>query len=258
MNIVVLLKQTFDTEAKIVLKDGKVDSTEVTQVINPYDEFAIEEALKIKEANGGEGEVVIVSVGGAKTEEAIRTGLAMGCDRAILINDPDAADPDSWAAAEILAKALADVSYDLILSGRIAVDDQQSQVAVRVAEILGIPSVTSILELNIADGKATATREIDGGKEIIEVPLPAVFTAQKGLNEPRYPNMMGIMKAKKKELLTKTFSDIGGSASDLAPKMAVRSASLPAARAAGTILKGEAAETAAELARLLREEAKVI
>jgi electron transfer flavoprotein beta subunit len=256
MNIVVLLKQTFDTEAKVALKGGKVDSAEVTLIINPYDEYALEEALKLKEANGGE--VTIVSTGGEIVEQAIRTGLAMGADKAILVTDPALVEVDEWAAAELIAKALADVEYDIILGGRVAIDDGSSQVAERVAEVLGIPSVTSILKLDVADNAATVTREIDGGQEIIEVPLPALFTAQKGLNEPRLPNMMGIMKAKSKPLEKKDLAAVGTSAADVAAKFSISEVSLPAPRTAGTILKGEAADNAKELARLLREEAKVI
>ncbi|MGI6751826.1 MAG: electron transfer flavoprotein subunit beta/FixA family protein [Anaerovoracaceae bacterium] len=257
MKIVVCLKQTFDTEAKIAIKDGKIDPTGVDLVINPYDEFAIEEALKLKEA-AGEGEVVLVSMGGAQVESSLRTGMAMGADRAVLVNDPALESVDEWVAAEVLAKVIAQEEYNLILAGRIAVDDGSSQVAVRVADILGLPSVSSILKLDIEGDKATVVREIDGGTETIEVSLPAVLTAQKGLNEPRYPSMMGIMKAKKKELKVVTLADLGLNAGDLAAKMGVTEFSLPQPRTAGVKIQGEAADQAKELARLLREEAKVI
>jgi electron transfer flavoprotein beta subunit len=148
MNIVVTLKQTFDTEAKIALKDGKIDAAGVETVINPYDEFAVEEALKLKEKLGGE--VTIVSVGGDETEKSVRTALAMGADTAVIV-DPGTEDADEWVIAEILAKALSEIPYDILLAGRIAVDDGSSQVAVRLAEAINIPSVTSILELNIED-----------------------------------------------------------------------------------------------------------
>jgi electron transfer flavoprotein beta subunit len=256
MNIVVLLKQTFDTEAKIAIKDGKIDSTEVALVINPYDEFAIEEALKLKEAQGGE--ITVATAGGDIAEQALRTALAMGCDKSILIADDALAGADEWSAAEAVAAALKDVEYDIIFAGRIAVDDASGQVAVRVAEALGIPSVSSILAFETDGSTATVTREIDGGSEIIEVALPAMFTAQKGLNEPRLPNMMGIMKAKSKPLDKKDLAAVGKSADDVAAKFVIESVSLPTPREAGTILKGEAGETAAELVRLLHEEAKVI
>jgi electron transfer flavoprotein beta subunit len=258
MNIVVLLKQTFDTEAKITLRDGKVDDTGVTLVINPYDEFAIEEALKLKEAQGEGTEVTVVTAGGDIAEQALRTALAMGCDKSILVSDEALSGADEWAAAEAVAAALKDVAYDIVFAGRIAVDDASGQVAVRVAEALGIPSVSSILSFETDGQTATVTREIDGGAEVIEVPLPVMFTAQKGLNEPRLPNMMGIMKAKSKPLDKKDLAAVGKSAADVAPKFVIESVSLPKQREAGTILKGEASETASELARLLHEEAKVI
>ncbi|MDR1067877.1 MAG: electron transfer flavoprotein subunit beta, partial [Clostridiales Family XIII bacterium] len=150
------------------------------------------------------------------------------------------------------------LEYDFIIGGRIAIDDGSSQVAIRLAEALGIPAVSSILKLDIADGKATAVKEIDGGTETIEVPLPSVLTAQKGLNEPRLPSMKGIMAAKKKEINTLSLADLGTSVSELAAKSKITSYSLPTPRTAGKIVPGEPAEAAAELARLLREEAKVI
>lgn len=257
MNIVVCLKQTFDTEAKIVLDgSGNIDSTGVEQVINPYDEFAIEEALQLKEKFGGE--VTVVSMGPDKSESAIRTALAMGCEKGVLINDPEIVNPDEWATAEVLAKAISQMPYDVILVGRIAVDFGSSQVGVRLADLLEIPSVSSILNLEIDGDKATVTREIDGGTEVLEINIPAVLTAQKGLNIPRYPSMMGIMKAKKKEVKVLSLADLGISASDLEPKMTVQKFSLPKPRTAGTPLTGEPEETAAELAKMLREEAKVI
>jgi electron transfer flavoprotein beta subunit len=257
MNIVVCLKQTFDTEAKIALDSkGKIDGSGVNLVINPYDEYAVEEALKLKEKFGGE--VTLVSMGAERVQEALRTALAMGCDQAVLVNDPAIENPDEWAAAEILAKTVSQIPYDMILTGRIAVDDGSAQVAVRLAEALGIPSVNCILKLDVEEGKAAATREIDGGTELVEVSLPAVFTAQKGLNVPRYPTMMGIMKAKKKEIKLLTLADLGLSTADLTAKTTVTKFSLPSSRKGGQKITGEAADAVKELAKLLREEEKVI
>lgn len=257
MNIVVCIKQTFDTEAKIVLDgSGKIDSNGVNLIINPYDEYAIEEGIKLKEKFGGE--VTVVSMGSSRAAEALRTALAMGADKAVLISDPALDEADEWAAAEALAKAVSSLSYDVILAGRIAIDDGSSQVAVRLAEKLNIPSVSSVLKLDLDGSNAAATREIDGGTEVIALSLPAVFTAQKGLNEPRYPSVAGIMKAKKKELKTLSLADLGLSGSEIAAKMKVEKFSLPAARQAGRKLDGDAAQAARELARLLREEAKVL
>ncbi len=257
MNIVVCLKQTFDTEAKIVLdNNGKIDSNGVNLIINPYDEFAVEEALKLKEKFGGE--VTVVSMGSERVQEALRTALAMGCDKAVRVDYPETETPDEWVAAEVLAKAVSQNPYDIILGGRIAVDDGSGQVAIRLAEALNIPSVNCILKLEIEDNDTVATREIDGGTELTEVSLPAVFTAQKGLNEPRYPTMMGIMKAKKKEIEVLTLEDLGIDIADLPQKINVLKFSLPSPRKGGKKISGEAADAAKELARLLREEAKAI
>jgi len=260
MNIIVCLKQTFDTEAKIVLRaDGKVDATGVNLIINPYDEFAIEEGIKLKEQFGGE--VTVVSFGGDRVQEALRTALAMGADKAIAIQDPLLEGSDEYVAAKVLTKALQDVAYDVILTGRIAIDDGASQVAVRLAEGLGVPSVSSILELKVDGNKAVVTRDIDGGSEIIEVSLPAVFTAQKGLNDPRYPSVAGIMKAKKKEMKILTLVDLGLSAEEVGyagSKMKIDTISMPMPRQAGRQIKGEPSEAVVELVRILAEEAKVI
>ncbi len=254
MNIVVCLKQTFDTEAKIKLTDeGRIDSKGVSLIINPYDEFAVEEALKIKEQEGGE--VTVVSVGGQKAQDALRQALAMGADKAMLV-DPGTDEVDEYAAATVLAKALSGLEYDIILGGWRAIDDGSAQVAGRVAELLGIPVVNTITKLEVADGKATATREIEGGSEVLEVSLPAVLTAQKGLNEPRYPSMKGIMKAKKKPMDKTTATELG--LDSLSAKVQALSFSLPKPREAGKVIDGEAPDAAKELARLLHEEAKIV
>ncbi|MDP4126558.1 MAG: electron transfer flavoprotein subunit beta/FixA family protein [Bacillota bacterium] len=257
MNIVVLIKQTFDTEAKIVLDaNGKIDANGVNLIINPYDEYAIEEGIRLKEKLGGE--VTVVTLGGARAQEAVRTALAMGVDKGVVVSDPAIDTSDDWANVEIIAKAVAQIPFDIILSGRIAIDDGASQTAVRLAEALSVPSVSSVIKLEATGDQLVATREIDGGTELIEVALPAVITAQKGLNEPRYPSVAGIMKAKKKPLKTLTLADLGLSAGDLAPKMVVTKMTLPDPRKAGIRIPGEAADAAKELAKLLHEEAKVL
>ncbi|UCD56070.1 MAG: electron transfer flavoprotein subunit beta/FixA family protein, partial [Candidatus Hydrogenedentota bacterium] len=195
MKIIVLMKQVPDTETKVQVKPGETTiSTEgVTYVINPYDEFAIEEALKIKDAKG-EGEVALVSLGWDKAAEALRTGLAMGADKAVHLNDPAFLGGDACSVAVALSKALKKMEYDLILCGKQAIDYDNHQVGVRVAELLEIPHVAVVTKLELQDGKAAAHREVEGGTEVIETPLPAVITCQKGLNEPRYASLKGIMK----------------------------------------------------------------
>ena len=260
MNILVCVKQTFDTEAKIAINaQGKVEASGVNLIMNPYDEFAVEEGIRLKEKFGGE--VTVLSMGGAKVAEVLRTTLAMGADKAIAIQDPALEGSDEWVTAQVLAQAIRGLSFDIILSGRIAIDDGSSQVSSRLAELLGLPSVTAISHLQINENIATITRDIDGGSEILEVPLPIVVTAQKGLNEPRYPSVAGIMKAKKKELRTLTLQDIGWAAEDAGfkgAKMKTLNVTLPAPRQSGRVIKGEPAQAVAELVKALREEAKVI
>jgi electron transfer flavoprotein beta subunit len=256
MKIVVCMKQTFDTEAKITLDaNGKINKQGVSLIMNPYDEFAVEEALRIKEKAGGE--VTVVSVGGQEAQDAMRQALAMGADKGILI-DPGMDEVDEFTSATILAKAISGLEYDIILGGYRAIDDGSAQVAGRVAEILGLPVVNVITKLEVTEGSATATKEIEGGTQVVEVPLPAVFTAQKGLNEPRYPSMKGIMQAKKKPMQKMSLSDLGLDAGQVAPKVKVMSYFMPKPRAAGRIIEGEPPEAARELVRALREEAKVI
>ncbi|GAB4343499.1 MAG: electron transfer flavoprotein subunit beta/FixA family protein [Candidatus Abyssubacteria bacterium] len=261
MKIIVLMKQVPDTETKIQIKPGEksISTDGVTFVINPYDEFAIEEALRIKEAKGGE--VTLITVGWDKAAEALRTGLAMGADKAVHLNDPAFLNGDAHSIAVALAKAVQKMEYDLILCGKQAIDFDNHQVGVRVAELLGLPHVAVVTKLELQDGKAVAHREIEGGAEIVETPLPAVITAQKGLNEPRYASLKGIMQAKKKPLEAKKPADIGASAEEVGQagaKTTILSMELPPERPAGRVVEGEPEDAAREVVKLLREEAKVI
>ncbi|MCL4439758.1 MAG: electron transfer flavoprotein subunit beta/FixA family protein [Firmicutes bacterium] len=256
MKIIVCMKQTFDTEAKIAVgADGKINKQGVSLIMNPYDEFAVEEGLRIKEKSGGE--VTVVTVAGSEGQDALRQALAMGADKAVLV-DPGLDEIDEYTTATILAKAIAEMEYDILLGGIRAVDDGSAQVAGRVAQILGIPVVNVVTKLELADGKAVATSEIEGGAQTVEVTLPAMFTAQKGLNEPRYPSMKGIMQAKKKPMDKKGLGDLGLDAGQAAPKVKAISYFLPSARAAGKIIPGEPADAARDLVKALREEAKII
>ena len=256
MNIVVCLKQTFDTEALVVLKDGKIDPTGVTLVINPDDEYAVEEGIRLKEKHGGE--VVVVAIGNNRTPEAIRTALAMGADRAALIDDPALAEADDQSNVEALAQYISTLNYDIILTGIANVDTGSVQIAQRLAERLNLPCANMVTKLDIDETKATTLREIDGGKELLELPLPAVIAAQQGLNEPRYPSVPGIMKAKKKELKTFKLPDLGIDASSVGTQIQIEKITLPAARRAGYMIQGEPAEAAGELARILSAEKKVL
>jgi electron transfer flavoprotein beta subunit len=255
MNVHVLLKQTFDTEERIVLRDGRISEEGAKYVINPYDEYAVEEAIRIKEQHGGH--VTVVSVGPERTAEALRTALAMGADEAVLIAD-DRIGGDEFAVSKVLAAYLVKQPCDLILGGCFSIDSGGGQVAVRVAERLGIPHVSAITKLTMRGGSAVAIRDAEGDAETVETSLPALFTAQQGLNEPRYPSLPGILKAKKKPLLQLNLDDLGLPAADIAPRTERVSISLPPARQAGRLIQGAPAEQAAELVRLLRVEAKII
>jgi electron transfer flavoprotein beta subunit len=258
MNIIVCMKQVPDTETRIRLaKDGKaVDLAGVKWVVNPYDEYALEEAIKLKEKNGGN--VTIVSVGPQRTEEAIRTGLAMGADNAVLMKE-ELADP--LATAKVLSAIISKMQYDLVLCGKQAIDDDSATVCPALAEYLGIPnvSVATKLELSADKKKATVTRQVEGADEVVETSLPAVISCQKGINVPRYPTLPNIMKAKKKEIKAMALQDIGMTKDGLTPSTTAVEVSLPAQRSAGKLVDGETpADMAAKLARLLREEAKVV
>jgi electron transfer flavoprotein beta subunit len=246
----VCIKRVPDTETRIkVGGDGKgLDEAGVKFILNPYDEFAVEEALQRRE-KAGAGEVVVVSLGGDAAQETMRTALAMGADRGVLLK-ADAIPPDGLATARALAAELKDGGYDLILFGKLAVDDYNHQVGVMVAELLGMPCVSSAVKLEIAEGKATAEREVEGGVEVVEFALPAVLTCDKGLNTPRYPALKGIMAAKKKPIEVKP-AQLG------AARISVRSLALPPERKEGRIV-GEGAGAVAELVRLLQTEAKVL
>lgn len=255
MNICVLLKQTFDTEERIVLQDGRIAEDGVKYVINPYDEYAVEEAIRLKERNGGT--VVAVSAGPERAAEALRTALAMGADEAVLL-DGDRIGEDEAAVAKALAAYVGPKGFDLILAGNFSIDNGSGQVAVRLAERLGIPHVSSIVKLTVSGDKAEAFRDAEGDTETVEVRLPALFTAQQGLNEPRYPSLPGIMKAKKKPFERASLEDLGLTEADLAPRATRERLSLPPERKAGQVLKGDPAELAARLVGLLRSEAKVL
>jgi electron transfer flavoprotein beta subunit len=254
MNIIVCLKQTFDTEEKIVLENGKISEDGVEFIINPYDEYAVEEAIKLRDEHGGE--VTVVTVGPERAESALRTALAMGADKAVIVDD-EGIDTDEYSTAKILAAVIKDREYDIILGGNMAVDNGSGQVGPRLAEELGIPQVTTITKLEIDGGKATIERDVEGDLEVIEVSLPVLVTAQQGLNEPRYPSLPGIMKAKKKPMERLTVDDLNIDG-DAGAKTAVIETYLPPKKEAGRILSGDIADQAKELVQLLRNEAKVI
>jgi len=248
VKILVPIKRVPDPATTIrVLPDGSGIATDnVKWVINPFDEIAIEEALRIKEKQSGE--VVLVTVGQSNWQEQLRTGLAMGADRAILVKNDGALD--SLAIARILAKVVSDEKPELVLLGKQAIDDDSNQVGQMLAEMLGWPQATFASKVEFADQNVTVTREVDGGLETISFNLPAVITTDLRLNEPRYASLPGIMKARKKELKELPAESLGV---DLAAKLKVKTLAAPPKRQAG-----KKVGSVQELVQVLHTEAKVI
>src|SRR6266704_3426663 len=246
MKIAVCIKRVPDSETRVkIASDGKrIDEAGVKFVLNPYDEFAVEEGLR-------RGEVTVLSLGPSAAQETIRTALAMGADRGVLLQT-DTIPVDGFVTAQALATKLKTGTWDLILFGKMAIDDYNQQVGPMVAELLGLPCVTAVAHLEIEGGKGVAEREIEGGVEVVAFPLPAVLTADKGLNEPRYPALKGIMAAKKKPLEVKP-ATLGAGAGALE----ILALTPPPERKEGKIV-GEGPAAVPELVRLLREEAKVL
>lgn len=255
MNIVVCMKQTFDTEERITIQDGKISEGGVEFVINPYDEYAVEEAIRLKEAHGGE--VTVVTVGPDRAEQAIRTAMAMGADKGILI-DGDSLSGDEHTIAKVLAAVIKDLDYDIILGGYMAVDDGSAQVGPRLAEELGIPHISTITRLEIDGNDVKVEKDVEGDVAYMEATLPILVTAQQGLNDPRYPSLPGIMKAKRKPLERLTVDDLAIDEDEIAAKTEVLDVFLPPEKSAGRILDGELDDQVAELIDILRQEKKVI
>jgi electron transfer flavoprotein beta subunit len=256
MNIFVLMKRTFDTEEKIAISNGRIDEGGAEFIINPYDEYAIEEAIVLRDEHGGE--VTVVTVGEEEAEKELRTALAMGADKAVLLDSEDVEELDQFTTATMLAAYLKEQEYDIILGGNVAVDGGSGQVGPRVAELLDIPQVTTITKLDIADGQATIVRDVEGDEETLEVSLPVLVTAQQGLNEPRYPSLPGIMKAKKKPLETLDLDDLDLEEEDVEAKTTTLNIFLPPDKQAGKQLEGDPQTQVKELVSLLKSEAKVI
>ncbi len=252
MKIAVLIKFCPDSEAVIKVSDGKLDTSGVKHSIGPYDEYAVEEGLKTIESTG-EGEVVLFLVGPEIAGKGIKDELARGANRAVHIVTDDY-EIDSLRTAALLAAALREENPDIILCGWKGIDYDAGLTGTMVAEILGIPHVAVVTGLELGDGKAICRRQVDGGEEIIEVGLPAVIAAQKGLNEPRYPSLKGIMAAKKKPVNKKTPADF---ATDLPEARSTYVGfESPPTKQPGKMFEGP--EAISEVVRLLRGEAKVI
>ncbi|MEW9672902.1 electron transfer flavoprotein subunit beta [Ammoniphilus sp. 3BR4] len=255
MDIMVLLKQTFDTEEKITIQNGQVQEDGHEFIINPYDEYAVEEGIKLKEAFGGE--VTVLTIGTSRAESALRTALAMGADKGILVED-ESLFGDEYTLSKVLAAVIKGRPYDIILAGNMSVDSGSGQIGSRVAEELGIAHAATVTGLKIESGYATVVRDVEGDSERIEVALPLLLTAQQGLNEPRYPSLPGIMKAKKKPIERLTAADLDFGTEDIQAKTVIVDQYLPPKKEAGRVLTGDVSKQVQELVQLLRQESKVI
>ncbi len=260
MNIVVLAKQVPDPEAIVTIGAGgaRLD-IEPKFAVNLFDEFALEEAIRIKEKHTGK--VKVITLGGGKATEVIRTGIAMGADEGLLIEDAEFLDGDGYATALALSRAVAKEPFDVVLCGKQAIDHDRGEVGQMVAQFLELPHVGGVVKLDIADGRAVAECAIEGGKEVVEVELPAVFTAQKGLNEPRVPLITGVMKAMKVQIPRAKLNDLGLTAEEVGlkgSKMKIDKYLPPKKRPPIVLITGEAPQAAVEAVRILIDVERVI
>ena len=249
MKVAVCVREVPDTETYIKLDASQKNIVEsgVTFVMNPYDEYAVEEALKLQEGSGAE--TVAICPGTERADDVLRSAIAMGVQSAVRVNVPEPVW-DSLAAAKILAEVLKEMDFDLLILGKEAIDDGTQHLGPMLGELLDMPCITVVTKLDVADGKVTAERESSEGVEVVEASTPCIITAQKGLNEPRYPSLRGKMMAKKAEIEVKE-------ASAGAAQLEVTGMEYPPARGKAKVV-GEGVEAVPELVRLLREEAKVI
>ena len=253
MKIFVLIKQVPDTETRIKISGNKIDETGIKWIISPFDENALEEAFRLREKSGAT--VTALSVGPTRSVEALRNAFALGVDNAIHIKDDNFNNLDVSFTSAVLSTYLKTVNPDLILCGHISIDSQSAMVPSMIAEFLGIPNLNNALELKIEGDKISVKREIDGGTANMETKLPVLVTATKGLNEPRYPSLKGIMAAKKKQVETIELSTLNVDY----PKIEISSLELPPPRPQGRTIDGATPDAKADaLVKALREEAKVL
>lgn len=261
MNSLVAIAYVPDTESRIkVAADGKsLDESDVKWIVSPYDEYALEEAIRTKEAAGA-GTVTVVNVGPERGKTGLRECLARGADDAVWVDSGESRYLDALATAKAIAAVARGGSFDFVWFGQKGVGYDESLVGPMAAELLDLPHVGSVVKLEVGAGKVTAHREIEGAHEVVESSLPVVLTAQKGLNDPRYASLKGIMGAKKKPIAEKKLADLAIPEADPAQaKTRWRKLELPASREKCHMIPGDdPAAAAKELVRLLREEAKVL
>ncbi len=255
MKFVVCVKEVPDTAIALKIKDSnlEIETGNVPMVLNPYDEYAVEEALRLKEKFGGD--ITVITFGAERAESVLKSCIALGSDRAIRINDKSVKDRDGLVASKILAKTIKSIGYDIILCGKESADYGYSQTGQMIAEFLNIPCISAIKKLDISPSakEAVCHREIEGGLEVVKCNLPAVFTAQKKLNIPRYASLSGIMKAKKMKIETLEPDALGLNPHDFKAKIKIANLSYPSKRAEGKIIQGTLPDTAKELVKNLQE-----
>ena len=260
MNILVFVKRVPDTESKIRIhhETNTVIEEGLNFIISSNDEYAVEEALRLREAKGGQ--VTVISVGAGESTTILKKCLAMGADEAVLIKDDLKETYDGLRIAKMITRAVEKKfpHFDLLLFGKQSVGADNAQVPSMVAEMLGLPQANVVTKLEINGTQGAALREIEGAEEKVIFSLPAVVSAQKGLNEPRYETLKGIMAAKKKIIPVMTLEELGLRREDVAPQVDITKLEMPPARQAGKIIPGTPEEAAKKLAELLRHEAKVI
>lgn len=260
MNLFVFVKRVPDTESKIKInhETNTVNEEGLNFVLSPYDEYAVEEAIQIKEAKGGQ--VTVFSVGPVEAQTILKKCLAMGADEAVLIKDDAGETFDALRTAKIISQLLKTkyTEYDLLLFGKQSVGADSAQVPSMVAAMLDLPQVNVVTKLEIEGNTGAAHREIEGAEEKVAFALPAVISAQKGLNEPRYETLKGIMAAKRKEIPIVTLEELGFAPDELAVQLELTKMESPPSREAGKIIEGEPDEAAKKLAEFLRHDAKVI
>jgi electron transfer flavoprotein beta subunit len=257
MKILVFMKQVPDTASPLSVKDNQIDASKIDKyAASPYDEYALEQALQIKD-KAPDTKITLVTLGAARVREMISQGLAMGADDAIIIKAENASEMDGLGVAHVLAAAAKKASFDLIFAGVKGVDDDQGWVGIAMGELLDLPIVNGARSTQLQGNTVRVIRDVEGGKETLEVTLPALITSSQA-TEPRYPTLKGIMGAKKKQVLEWDVPALGVDASLLQPRVQMVKLDMPPGRQAGRILQGEPQEQVQELVRLLREQAKVI
>jgi electron transfer flavoprotein beta subunit len=260
LNLFVFVKRVPDTESKIKInhETNSINEEGLNFVLNPYDEYAVEEALQIKEAKGGQ--VTVFSAGSDETQTILKKCLAMGADEAVLIKDDAGETFDSLRTAKIIAQVLKTKhsEFDLLLFGKQSVGADSAQVPAMVAAFLDLPQVNVVTKLEIEGNTGSAYREIEGAREKVTFDLPAVISAQKGLNEPRYETLKGIMAAKRKEIPVVAIEELGFEPGELVTQLELTKMESPPSREAGKIIESEPGEAAKKLVEFLRQDAKVI